>query len=98
MYQAIILPFAKEDVKVAAHWYNEKQKGLGKRFTQELRSKIQYICKNPKAIAVRYDKTRCTVLDVFPFMVHFSINEKQKTIVISAVFHTSLNPERWEKR
>jgi hypothetical protein len=78
--------------------YNYKQKGLGKRFTQEVRSKVLYICENPKAIAIRYNKTRCVVLDVFPFMVHFSINEKQKTVIVSAVFHTSLKPERWQKR
>jgi plasmid stabilization system protein ParE len=98
MYKAVILPLAKKDVKEAAHWYNDKQQGLGKRFTQEVRSKIKYVCENPKAIAIRYDKTHCAVLDVFPFMVHFSIDEKQNTVIVSAVFHTSLNPERWEKR
>ncbi|MCC5916974.1 MAG: type II toxin-antitoxin system RelE/ParE family toxin [Cryomorphaceae bacterium] len=98
MYKAIILPLAKEDIIEAAHYYNEKQKGLGKRFTREVRSKIEYICTNPKSVAVRYDKTRCALLDVFPFMVHFSMDEKQKMIIVSAVFHTSLNPQKWEKR
>ncbi len=98
MYKAVILPHAKEDIREAAYLYNGKQKGLGKRFTQEVRSKIQLICKNPKAIAVRYDETRCAVLDIFPFMVHFFINERQKQVVISAVFHTSQNPEIWSKR
>ena len=98
MYKVVILPPAKEDIKEAAYWYNDKQKGLGKRFTEEVRSKIGYIRKNPKAMEVRYSKTRCAILDVFPFMVHFSVNDKQKTIIISAVFHTSLNPEQWGKR
>jgi plasmid stabilization system protein ParE len=98
MHKAIILPLAKEDIREAAHWYNDKKKGLGKRFTKEVRTKIKYICENPKAIAVRYDKTHCAVLDVFPFMIHFSIDEKKEIIIVSAVFHTSLNPKRWEKR
>ena len=98
MYKAIILPGAKEDIKEAAQWYNGKQKGLGKQFTQKVRSKIHQICENPKAVAVRYDETRCAVLEIFPFMVHFSINDKQKLVIISAVFHTSLNPESWSKR
>ncbi len=98
MYKAVILPDAKKDVKEAARWYNDKKKGLGRRFVKEVRNKISYICKNPKAIAERYDDTRCAVLDVFPFMVHFSIDEKQNVVIVSAVFHTSLNPERWEKR
>jgi len=44
MYKAIISPKAKEDIEEAAHWYNERQKGLGKRFTQEVHSKIDQIC------------------------------------------------------
>jgi hypothetical protein len=58
---------------------------------------MEYIRENPKLIGFRYDSTRCAVLNVFPFMVHFSINEEEKTIIVSAMFHTSLNPERWEK-
>ena len=34
MYKAVILPLAKLDIKEAAKWYNDKQSGLGKRFTR----------------------------------------------------------------
>lgn len=68
MYKAILLPHAKEDIKEAATWYNSKQKGLGKRFTKEVRSKVLLIRQNPEISAVRYDDVRTTVLDVFPFM------------------------------
>ncbi len=98
MYKAIILLLAKKDISEAATWYNSKQKGLGKRFTQEVRSKVLFIRENPKASPVRYDDTRCAVLDVFPFMIHYTIDDKKKTVIIAAVFHTSLNPERWYKR
>ncbi len=98
MYKAIILPLAKLDISEATAWYNSKQKGLGKRFTNEVRSKVLFIRENPKAVAVRYDDTRCAVLDVFPFMIHYTIDQPNKTIIIAAVFHTSLNPDRWKKR
>lgn len=98
MYTAIILPLAKLDISEAATWYNSKQKGLGKRFTNEIRSKLLFIRENPKASAVRYDDTRCAVLDVFPFMIHYTIDEANKNIIVAAVFHTSLNPEKWNKR
>jgi plasmid stabilization system protein ParE len=93
----MILPLAKQDVLEAAVWYNAKQKGLGKRLTKEVRSKVKFICKNPKAAAIRYDDTRCVVLDVFPFMIHYNIDEANKTILVVAVFHTSLNPDWWKK-
>jgi hypothetical protein len=42
MYKSIILPLAKEDVREAAQWYNKQQKGLGKRFTTEVREKVHF--------------------------------------------------------
>lgn len=97
MYKVKILPSAKLDIKESAIWYNEKQKGLGKKFTTQIREKIKFIKQNPKAVSIKYDDiTRTAVTNVFPFMIHFTIDNK--TIIIKAVFHTSLNPEKWNKR
>lgn len=98
MYRPILLPLAKKDISQAAHWYNTKQKGLGKRFIADVRQQVKYICQNPHSVEIRYDKTRCVVLDVFPFMIHFHTDESKKLMIISAVFHTSLDPENWQKR
>lgn len=98
MYKFIILPPAKEDIREAALWYSKRQEGFGKRFTAEVREKVHFIRQNPMASNVRYDGVRTAVLNVFPFMIHFTIEEKNKTIVISAVLHTSRNPELWKNR
>lgn len=98
MYKSIILPLAKEDIREAALWYNKKSKGLGKRFTSEVREKVRFIKQNPKAFNIRYDNVRTAVLNVFPFMIHYAIDETNITIVVSAVFHTSRNPKIWDKR
>ncbi len=98
MYKSLILPLAKEDIREAAKWYNKQQKGLGKRFTAEVRENVHFIRQNPKASNVRYKNVRTTVLNVFPFMIHYTIDEKNKTIIVSAVLHTSRNPELWKNR
>ena len=98
MYTVVILPLAKLDIYEAAAWYNARQTGLGRRFTREVRSKVQFIRKNPEASAIRYGNTFCAVLDVFPFMIHYNLDQAKKTIVIVAVFHTSLHPDKWQKR
>ena len=98
MYKSIILPLAKADIREAALWYNKKQKGLGKRFTAEIRQKVHFIKQNHKASNVRYDNVRTAVLNIFPFMVHYTIDESNKTVIISAVFHTSRNPDVWNER
>lgn len=98
MYKVILLPLSKLDISDAATWYDTKQKGLGKRFTKEVRAKISFILENPKAYAIRYDKTRCAVLDIFPFLIHYTIDEKSRTIIVAAILHTSLNPKKWSNR
>jgi plasmid stabilization system protein ParE len=98
MYRSVILPLAKQDIKEAAAWYNERQHGLGKRFTANVRKKIHYICQNPRAMAVRYDDTRTALLDTFPYMVHFTVDEEKKRVVVAAVLSTSRDPKIWMER
>jgi plasmid stabilization system protein ParE len=98
MFKVVILPQAKKDIHEAAQWYHTKQPGLGKRFTGEVRSKVNFIERNPMACAKKYDDVRTAVLNIFPFLVHYTIDEIKNVIVISAVLHTSRNPNIWENR
>lgn len=98
MYKTVILPLAKEDIRNAAKWYNEKQKGLGNRYITQIREKVHFIRQNPQTGNIRYDNVRIMVLNIFPFMIHYTIDEKSKVIIISAVLHTSRNPELWTER
>ena len=98
MYKSTILPLAKEDIRDAALWYNKQQNGLGRRFTSEIQSKVLFMKQNPKASNVRYDDVRTAILNVFPYMIHFTLDEGNKSIVILAVLHTSRNPRLWESR
>ena len=98
MYTTLILPLAKEDIRQAALWYNQKSQGLGQRFTEEVRDLVRFIRQNPTASHVRYDDVRTSALNIFPYMVHYTVDEPNKTVIISAVLHTSRNPELWESR
>lgn len=98
MYKSIILPLAKQDIREAAKWYNKKSQGLGKRFTAEIREKVRFIKQNPTASKVGYDDVRTAVLNIFPYMLHYTVDETNKTVIISAVFHISRDPELWGNR
>jgi plasmid stabilization system protein ParE len=95
MYRSVLLPIAKNDIKDAASWYESMQDKLGKRFLLHIRQTTDIIKENPYLYAIRYDEVRTGVLDVFPFMIHYVIEESNKTVVIIAVLHTSRNPEIW---
>ena len=98
MYKSIILPLAKEDIREASLWYNNQSKGLGKRFLDEVREKVRYIKQNPKAYNVQYENVQTVVLKIFPFMIHYTIDQSSKIVIITAVLHTSRDPELWKKR
>jgi plasmid stabilization system protein ParE len=71
-------------------------KGLGKRFTTHLRHKLNHLKQNPYTAANRYDEVKTAVIDIFSFMAHYTIDGPQKLIIISAVLHTSRNPDIWK--
>lgn len=95
MFRMVILPEAKADIRNASIWYEKKQKGLGKRFIVIIRKCFLLLKTNPNAFQIRYDDIRTIITPKFPFMIHFSINEISKKVIIISVLHTSRNPESW---
>jgi len=95
MYKSVIHPEAKQDIKDAAKWYNKQKSGLGKRFTKEVRETVHFIKQNPKAVAIRYKGIRTATLNVFPYMIHYSLDDKNQSVVILAVLSMHRNPEIW---
>lgn len=98
MYKTVLLPLAKKDIREAAHWYNSQKKGLGKKFTKQIRKEIKFIEENPTANQTRYKSVKTTIVQIFPFMIHYQVDPINKLIIIAGVFHTSLNPKKWNKR
>lgn len=64
MFRVVILPLAKKDIHEAAHWYQTKQPGLGKRFSGEVRIRVSFIERNPMAYAKKYDNVRTAVFEI----------------------------------
>lgn len=98
MYRIELLPLAKKDIQQAVSWYNLKQNHLGNRFLQTLRNEVKVIQKNPSAFINRYNEIHTLVMNDFPFMIHYLIENELKKVIIVAVFHTSLNPDNWNRR
>lgn len=92
-----IEPDARLDIQEAINWYNLKQPGLGKKLYLAIISRIEGLAKNHH-FEIRYDNVRCLPIDKFPCMIQFTIDELKSLVVIRAVFHTSLHPEKWIKK
>jgi plasmid stabilization system protein ParE len=98
MYKALILPLATKEIQEIAKWYNKRQLGLGNKFLSFVRKSVRYISENPESVAVRYDNIRTVLMDTFPYMIHYFIDEKSSAIVVVAVLHTSRGPRAWKKK
>lgn len=94
-YKIKIESVAKLDIQDTIDWYNEQQKGLGRKFHTSILKHIESLKINPQ-FQVRYDEVHCLPLKKYPFMIHFTVNESDKAVIIRAVYHTSLNPKNWK--
>ena len=97
IYKVKIEPESRQDIQEIVNWYNEQQKGLGKKFHNEVKVYLKHLEFNP-FYEIRYDNVRCITLKIFPYTIHFTVNEIDKLIVVRAIFHTSRNPEIWKNR
>jgi len=96
-YDVVVNPKSIMDIQKAIDYYDEQQVGLGKKFEGTLNKYLLKLQKNP-FFSIRYDKVHCLPIKKYPFMIHFTIDEKKKEVTIRALFHTSLNPDIWSKR
>jgi hypothetical protein len=87
-------PRAKIDIQNEINYYNELQKGLGKKFHLEIKQYFSAIKKNP-FYQIRYKNVRCLPLKKFPIMIHFTVDEVKQKIVIWAVINTYRNPKEY---
>lgn len=97
-YEVKIDPEALVDIQNITNWYNEAQSGLGSRFLDSAIKQITSLSKDPHIYAVRYKDIRCMIVKKFPYMVHFFINQENKTVEVMAVIGTSQNPKIWNDK
>ena len=83
---------ADEDIRKAHAWYEAKRSGLGAEFLQEVGKVLDHIVLNPEAFQVWKMNLRQVPLEKFPYVLIYGI--VKKSIVVYAVFHTHLNPNK----
>ena len=89
---------AIEDINEATDWYDAQKQGLGKRFQAQVVRQINKLRDTAPLFNIRYDDVRCVIIKKFPFMVHYTVNQKTGIITVYAVVHTSRRPKVWSKR
>ncbi len=87
---------AVQDLIDINSYYNIQKNGLGKEFIKEFRRTYNYIKKSPFYFSIKADELRFASVKKFPFTIIYKFVQSTDTIYILAVFHTSLNPDKWQ--
>lgn len=96
-YAILADPKVKDDLKEVRDFLNSRRKGLGKKFLTEYRTTLEHLQKTPN-FQVRYNDIHCLPMKTFKYMIHFKVDEVNKTIHLYAVLSTYLNPfDHWIK-
>lgn len=82
-----------KDIFEAKKWYREQQNGLDKRFVDDIKISIERLQKDPLNYEIRYRNTRIVYCDIFPYAIHFYMDEPEKRIVIIAIVHQHRDPK-----
>jgi plasmid stabilization system protein ParE len=93
-FKIIISDEAKIDLEHSYLYYQTKvNKKVADQFFKEFKSSLQVISKNP-FFKIWFDDFRAKPMKKYPFLLFYIVNEKEKTIMVARVFHTSQNPEK----
>ena len=87
MYRFFYLDEVQNDIIAAKQWYAQQQKGLDTRFAASVKEALSDILKMPLAYSVRYRNVRIAHTKIFPYNIHFYIDEVQAMIVIIGIVH-----------
>lgn len=89
-------PEARLEYLEAVVFYEERQAGLGARFTLDVEAAIQRIVEGPHRWRVLEEEVRRCLARTFPYGVLYTIEADH--VLILAVMHHSREPGYWRNR
>ena len=89
-YSLKITPKARDDMQRGINYYNDQQKGLGKRFASVIKETIANVKKMPLAASLIYEGERYKVVAKFPYVIFYRV--AGNVILISRIFNTHQQP------
>jgi plasmid stabilization system protein ParE len=89
-------PAAIKDLDEAFEWYESRlSDGLAQKFIAELNNTFNKLAITPGIGSIRYENIRCTMVNKFPYIIHYSVNADVQEIIVYRIFCTYQKP-LWE--
>nr|WP_315158152.1 type II toxin-antitoxin system RelE/ParE family toxin [uncultured Flavobacterium sp.] len=83
---------AENELEDALYFYDLISTKIGDNFLNQINNCIESILLNPETYKLEFDVYRQAVVKKFPFVIVYT--KIDSTIFISAIFHTSRNPNK----
>lgn len=93
---AIFRPAAREEFNRAVDWYAERSSAVAERFIGAMSRTLNHIEQRPELYAKAHKNIREALVQGFPYCIYYEV--EAASIDVIAVFHTSRNPEIWQRR
>jgi plasmid stabilization system protein ParE len=87
---------ARREFDEAGDWYEKERAGLGLEFLIEIERLLNRIAATPNQFPIVYRDMRKAVARRFPYCIYF--RERDRRIIVLAVFHSARNPAVWQGR
>ncbi len=97
-FKVLYNPEIYNDIIQAVEWYNTQKDGLGTRFLTLTKKQLQTLKRSALHYAIRYDDIRCIPIKQFPYMAHYRVDIKTKTVKVEALICMYRNPSDWIER
>lgn len=97
-YRLGIRPAALADIRETAAWYEQRERGLGERFTREVVAAVDRLSTNPFSHRLRHRRlgARWCFPTSFPYRIVYCI--KGQEVVVLAVIHAARHDREWKER
>lgn len=94
MYQLEVIAEANAEFEESASWYEDNSEGLGLRFIEVIRKKLESIQEFPEHYPKKKGNFREVYVKTFPFVIIYTFYKKEGKVVVTSIFHTSRNPKK----
>ena len=94
MTQVAFSQAARQEIRRAFQWYEERHEGLGADFLRDVDAAAARLQANPQAFRLERSKYRRVHLKRFPYALHFMIT-RGGGVTILACLHFRQSPDRW---
>jgi len=92
-FDVIVAAGAERDWNEAVDWYEEREPGLGLRFTDELCGFLQTLAHGPDRFPRATRLTRKAKMPLpWPHSVYFTVNTARRQVIVLAVWHGARDP------